>query len=77
MTARVLVAILVVGVVVDFRLAPQPDLKWPTSSPCIGGTVPCVVPVHYADAWSIYWPGRAGPYVQPPPTGTGTIPQSP
>ncbi len=73
----VLAALLTIGTVFDFRLAPQPDLHWPTASACIGGADPCSVPVHYVEAWTIRWPGAGAPYSQPSTNGTGQGTSSP
>jgi hypothetical protein len=59
-----LVLCLSVGVVVDLRLGPRPDLDWAAASTCIGGPRPCMVPVNPPSVWSIRWPGWDGVYVQ-------------
>jgi hypothetical protein len=41
-----LLAVMVVGIVGDFRLEPRAYLGWAQTSHCIGGPEPCVVPIH-------------------------------
>ena len=54
----VLGALLLVGVVLDFRIMAPPTLGWAANSACIGGPDPCVVPVFPGGDWDLRWPGR-------------------
>lgn len=51
-------ALLIVGVIWDFRILAPPTLGWATNSACIGGPNPCLVPVFPGGDWDIRWPGR-------------------
>jgi hypothetical protein len=54
-----LAGILVAGIVGDFAPPAPPSLGWSTTSSCIGGAAPCVVPVSDGGAaWQVTWPGR-------------------
>jgi Ca2+/Na+ antiporter len=55
------------GIVGDFSLPGHETHDWAVRSQCIGGPAPCDVPVEFPNAWTIHWPGSAGPYVQPQP----------
>ena len=59
--------LLAIGIVSDFSLREHPKYDWPATSACIGGPVPCIVPVFAAPDWSIRWPGVGGTYSQTPP----------
>jgi hypothetical protein len=62
--ALALGAMLVVGILKDFRIDPVPVEHWATRSACIGGPVPCRVPIDPVSSWTIHWPGRGGTYNQ-------------
>jgi hypothetical protein len=54
-----LALLLMVGAVSDFRLPPPTEHHWRAESACIGGPVPCTVPVYPGGNWDIqYEPGR-------------------
>ena len=67
MAALAVGGLLILGVVGDFRLPARPDYRWAERSGCIGGPVPCDVPVEFPNLWTIHWPGSSGTYVQPNP----------
>jgi len=55
----VLALVLAVGLVGDFRLADAEQHDWPDESACIGGPVPCEVPVAPGGPWYIHYvPGQ-------------------
>jgi hypothetical protein len=60
-------ALFTLGIAGDFSLPRHDTHDWALRSQCIGGPAPCDVPVEYANAWTIHWPGSGGPYVQPQP----------
>jgi hypothetical protein len=60
--AVTLCLVLVIGIILDFRIAAHPTLDWASRSACIGGPEPCVVPVYPTDVFSIRWPGVGGSY---------------
>lgn len=64
LVAAGLLLALFVGVTHDYLLPPRPNLDWPATSVCIGGSQPCVVPVYPPTVWSIRWPGENGDYEQ-------------
>jgi hypothetical protein len=43
----------------------QPDTDWPAHARCIGGPVPCMVPIDPPE-WSVAWPGNDSYRVRPP-----------
>jgi hypothetical protein len=55
------------GMVGDFRLPAHPDYGWAERAGCIGGPVPCDVPVEFPSVWTVHWPGTSGTYIQPNP----------
>jgi hypothetical protein len=50
--------LLLLGILVDARIPPDPVYGWAENATCIGGEVPCVVPVYPIPRWDVTWPGR-------------------
>jgi hypothetical protein len=56
-----LASVMVVAIIANFAIQGLPDTDWPQHAHCIGGPVPCVVPVEpsgYIPSYSVVWPGR-------------------
>lgn len=66
----ILTSLVTFGIVGDFALPARQPHDWAVRSQCIGGPDPCTVPVEFANAWSIHWPGSGGTYIQPKQSGT-------
>jgi hypothetical protein len=63
----ILVALVIsLGVSATLRTGPV-DGEWATNARCIGGPVPCVVPIN-PSRYDVHWPGDAALY-KPPPRG--------
>jgi hypothetical protein len=63
----VMLSLLSVAVVVDFRIPPRSDVGWVAASSCIGGVDPCRVAIDSnGPDWGIVWPGSNGEYSQYP-----------
>lgn len=48
--------VLLIGIVGDARIAPIPPVGWAERADCIGGPLPCVVPVAPDSHWWVRWP---------------------
>lgn len=62
--AHALGALLVAGIVIDFRVPPFPDSDWDRASSCIGSATSCNLRV-YPARFNVVWPGTNGSYSPP------------
>ena len=65
--ALAIAGLVLLGTVGDFRLPAHSDYHWAERAACIGGPVPCDLPVEFPNVWTVHWPGSSGTYIQPNP----------